>query len=322
MKAIVYREYGSPDVLRLEEVATPAPQADEVLVKVHAASVNDWDWGLLIGKPLANRVGGIRTPKHPTLGSDVAGSVEAVGSQVTRFRPGDEVFGDLSACGFGAFAEFACARETAWALKPAGLSWEQAAAVPQAGALAVAGLSSRQPIAPGQQVLVNGAGGGAGSFAVQIAKSYGAEVTGVDKAGKLELMRAVGADHVVDYTREDFTKSGRQYDLILEAAAHRSISDYRRVLRPQGVCNIIGGSTPWIMAAVLLGPLSSAVGGKRVRLIVLKANRPGDVALLTRLLEAGSVVPAVDRVFPLAQTAEALRYFGTGEHKGKIVITM
>jgi len=322
MKAIVYREYGSPDVLRLEEVATPAPAADEVLVKVHAASVNDWDWGLLIGKPLANRVGGIRTPKHPTLGSDIAGSVEAVGSQVTRFRAGDEVFGDLSQCGFGAFAEFACARETALTLKPAGLSWEQAAAVPQAGALAVAGLRSRRPIALGQQILVNGAGGGAGSFAVQIAKSYGAEVTGVDKTGKLELMRAVGADHVIDYTREDFTQNGRQYDLILEAAAHRSISDYRRALRPQGVCNIIGGSIPRILAAVLLGPLSAAVGGKRVRLIVLKANRPDDVALLTRLLEAGSVVPAVDRVFPLAQTAEALRYFGTGEHKGKIVITM
>jgi NADPH:quinone reductase-like Zn-dependent oxidoreductase len=320
MKAIVYREYGLPDVLSLEDIPTPAPGDDEVLVKVHATSVNDWDWHLLTGKPFINRAGGPFKPKHQVLGCDVAGRVTAVGQAVTRFRPGDEVFGDMSPCGFGAFAEYVRAPEGALALKPAALSFPEAAAVPQAGGLAVLGLRFKRPIQPGYQVLINGAGGGVGTFAVQIAKTHGAEVTGVDRAEKLDTVRALGADHVIDFTTEDFTRIRRAYDLIIDVAAHRPMHAYRRALKPGGVCAIIGGSIPRATLALALGPSLSQLGSKKVGVPLLRANNTQDVAFMTRLLQAGSVAPVIDSVLPLSEIAAAFRRFGAQQHTGKIVI--
>ena len=322
MRAIVYREYGSPDMLSLQDIATPVPGDDEVLVQVHASSVNDWDWNLLTGKPLVNRAGGLFKPKHEVLGCDVAGRVAAVGRAVTLFRPGDEVFGDLSSCGFGAFAEYVRAPQGALALKPAALTFQQAAAVPQAGGLAVLGLRGRRPIQPGHQVLINGAGGGVGTFAVQIAKTLGAEVTGVDRAGKLDTVRAVGADHVIDFSTEDFTRNRRAYDLIVDVAARRPMYAYRRALKSGGVCAIIGGSIPRATLALALGPALSLLGSKKVGVALLRPNNTEDVAFLTRLLQAGSVAPVVDSVFPLSEVAAAFRRFGAQQHTGKIVITI
>lgn len=322
MRALVQDAYGGPEVLHVVEVPTPTPGPDEVLVEVRAASINEWDDGLMRGTPLINRTGGLRRPRRRTLGSDVAGVVAAVGPGVTRFQPGDEVFGDLSVCGFGAFAEFARAPETALAHKPGVLTWEQAAAVPQAGGLAVAGLRCGGPLRAGQRVLLNGAGGGAGTFAVQIARAAGAEVTAVDGPGKLEVLGRLGADHVVDYTTTDFTRTGAQYDLILDVVCHRSVADYRRALRPGGTCGVVGGSTAGLLGAFTLGQVLRLSGGRRVRLVVYRANLAEDVGRLIRLLTEGSIVPVIDRTFPLAAGAEAMRYYGTGEFRGKIVLTM
>jgi NADPH:quinone reductase-like Zn-dependent oxidoreductase len=321
VKAIVYRGYGSPDVLSVQDIPAPVPGDDDVLVQVGASSVNDYDWHLLTGKPWVNRAGGPFKPKHQVLGCDVAGRVAAVGSAVTRFRPGDEVFGDMSACGFGAFAEYVRAPQGALAPKPAALTFQQAAAVPQAGSLAVLGLR-RRPIQPGHQVLINGAGGGVGTFAVQIAKTLGAEVTGVDRAAKLDGVRAVGADHVIDFTAEDFTRNRRAYDLIVDVAAHRPMHAYRHALKPGGVCAIIGGSIPRVTLALGAGPGLSLLGSKKVGVPLLRANNPQDVALLTRLLQAGSIAPVVDSVFPLTEIATAFRRFGAQQHTGKIIITI
>ena len=322
MKAIGYHEYGSPDVVALVDVAMPIPEGDEVLVKVHASSINDFDWHLLTGRPLINRVGGPFKPKHAVLGSDVAGVVEAVGPTVTRYRPGDEVLGDMSTCGFGAFAEYVSAPEGALTLKPAALTFEQAAAVPQAGSLAVTGLVRWRPLEPGQRVLVNGAGGGVGTFAVQIAKAFGAEVTGVDRAGKLAAVRSIGADHVIDFAEEDFTKNGKTYDLIVDIASHRSMSEYRRSLTPRGMCGLVGGSIPRLLLAMAAGPVVSSVTSRKVGVPLWRPNDVDDAAFLTRLLEQGSVVPVVDSVFPLAETAEAFRRFAAQRHTGKIVISI
>ena len=235
MKAIVCTKYGSPDVLQLKEVAKPIPEDNEVLVEVHAASVNDWDWGLLRGKPFLNRLlFGLLKPKIKILGSDIAGRVEAVGRNVKQFQPGDEVFGDISGCGWGGFAEYVCARENALALKPASMTFEEAAAVPQAAVLALQGLRDKGQIQPGQKVLINGAGGGVGTFAVQIAKSFGAEVTGVDSTRKLDMVRSIGADHVIDYTQEDFTQSGQRYDLILDVDGISFDFRLQACIKPQG----------------------------------------------------------------------------------------
>jgi NADPH:quinone reductase-like Zn-dependent oxidoreductase len=322
VKAIVYREYGSPGVLSVQDIPTPAPGDDDVLVQVVASSVNDYDWHLLTGKPWVNRIGGPFTPKHQVLGCDVAGRVVTVGSAVTRFRPGDEVFGDLSACGFGAFAEYVRAPQGALSPKPAALTFQQAAAVPQAGGLAVLGLRGGRPIEPGDQVLINGAGGGVGTFAVQIAKTLGAEVTGVDRAAKLATVRAVGAEHVIDFTAEDFTRNRRAYDLIVDVAARRPMSAYRRALKPAGVCAIIGGSIPRVTVALAAGPALSLLGSKKVGVPLLRANNAQDVALLTRLLQAGSIAPVIDSVFPVTEIATAFRRFGAQQHTGKIIITI
>lgn len=320
MKAIVYTEYGSPDVLHLKEIKKPAPKDDEVLIEVRAVSINDWDWGLLQGIPFMNRLlFGLRKPKHQILGSDIAGRIDAVGRNVKQFQPGDDVYGDLSG-DWGGFAEYVCAREDALALKPAKMTFDEAAAIPQAAMLAIQGLRDAGQIRHGQKVLINGAGGGVGSFAVQIAKLPGAEVTGVDSSGKLDDMRAMGFDEVIDYTREDFTRSGQRYDLIVDVKTNRWVFDYTRALGPNGVYVTLGGSMPRIFQALLLGPLISLISKKHVRFVGLKPNR--DLAYMNELYEAGKVKPVIDGSYKLSEVPEALRHFGAGKHKGKIVITV
>jgi NADPH:quinone reductase-like Zn-dependent oxidoreductase len=274
MKAIVYHRYGSPDVLQLEEVEKPTPGDDEVLVKVHASSVNDWDWGLLRGKPFANRMmfGLLKPKKVKILGLDIAGLVEAVGKNVAQLAPGDEVFGDISGSGFGGFAEYVCARENTLTLKPASMTFEQAAAMPHVGVLGLQGLRYKGEVQPGQKVLMNGAGGGLGTLVIQMAKSIGAEVTGVDSGMKLDMLRSLGADHVIDYTQEDFTRNGQRYDRIIDVAAYRSTFAYKRALAPGGVYGAIGGSSARIMQTLFLGPFIALFGSKKMGVVMLKPN--------------------------------------------------
>ncbi len=313
MRAVVYTEYGTPDVLEVQEIDTPTIKDGELLVRVHASSINSWDWDLLRGKPWITRIGGLRTPQHPVLGADIAGVVEAVGKDVTRFQPGDEVFGDLSASGWGGLAEYTAAKEKAVVHKPPSMTFEQAAAIPQAAILALQGLRDKKQIQPGQKILINGAGGGTGTFGIQIAKSHGAEVTGVDSAPKLDMMRSVGADHVIDYATEDFTKNGERYDLILDVVANRSIGAYKRSLAPDGVCVVVGGTTATLLKALVLG-------GRKVTILVHKPNTT-DLGLLADMFDAGTIVPMIDRSYALNDAAEALRYFGEGGVQGKIVVT-
>jgi NADPH:quinone reductase-like Zn-dependent oxidoreductase len=320
VEAMVYTRYGSPDVLQLREVATPVPKDDEVLIKVHAVSLNRSDWEGLTGTPLYARLGGLRKPRSQILGSDIAGRVERVGSYIKRFHPGDDVFGDISERG-GGFAEYVCARERTLAPKPAGMPFEEAAAIPQAGVIALLGIRERGQVQPGQRVLVNGAGGGAGMFAVQLAKLAGADVTGVDHTDKLDFMRSLGADHVIDYTKEDFTKTGDQYDLILDVVAHRSVFAYQRALRPHGRYLFVGGSVATLFQVLVLGPGVRTTTGKKMRLLVVQPNR-SDLVAITELCEAGRVVPRIDRRYPLRELSQALQELGEGRVKGKTVITI
>ena len=325
MKAIVYTKYGPPDVLDLEEIEKPTPKDDEVLVKVHAASANARDWRLLRADPFLVRLmgGGLLKPKHNTLGSDIAGRVEAVGGNVKQFQPGDEVFGDLSGGGFGGggFAEYVCARENALVSKPADMTFEEAAAAPMAAVTALQGLRDKGRIQPGQKVLINGASGGVGTFAVQIAKSFGAEVTGVCSTRKSDMVRALGADHVIDYTQEDFTRNGQRYDLILAINGYRPISDYKRALNAKGIYVMVGGSTAQIFQALLLGPWMSMTGSKKMGALSAKPDQE-DLVFVKELVEAGKVMPVIDRRYPLSEVGEALRYLEEGHAGGKVVITV
>lgn len=320
MKAVIYTKYGSPDVLQLKELEKPTPSDDEVLIKILAVSVNRSDWEGLIGKPLYARIGGLLKPRRHILGSDIAGRVEAVGKNITRFQPGDEVFGDILAH-MGGFAEYVCVREKALAPKPAGMTFEAVSTIPQAGVIAVQGIRDKGQIKPGHKVLINGAGGGTGMFAIQLAKLYGAEITGVDSTGKLEFMRSLGADHVIDYTREDFTKNGKQYDFILDVIAHRSIYAYMRALKPHGSYYMVGGSVALLFPILLLGPLIRRITGKKIRLLAVQP-RVKDMLYITELCEAGKIVPVIDREFTLSEVPEALRYLGEGRSKGKVIITV
>lgn len=324
MKGIVFTRYGSPDVLELRDVDTPVPKPDEVLIRVHAASVNDWDWQALHGIPFVNRlIFGLLKPR-PTrriLGCDVAGQVESVGADVRNLRPGDEVYGDLSLCGFGTFAEYVCAREDALIRKPLTMTFEEAAAIPQAGVLAASGLRDSGNIRSGQTILINGAGGGVGTFAIQIARLYDVEVTGVDAPGKLDMLRSMGFDHVVDYTRDDFTRSGRRYDLILDVKTNRSVIDCMRALNPDGVYVTIGGTTGRLVQALLLWPLTSMASRRKVR-IGGGRNARANLSYVHNLFEKGKLRPVIDGPYALADVPAALRYFGEGRHKGKIIITM
>lgn len=311
MKAIVYHNYGSPDVLELEEIEKPAPGDDEVVIRVEAASVNPLDWHLLRGTPFPLRLMfGLLKPKHKVLGADVAGRIEAVGKNARRFQPGDEVFGGK----LGGFAEYLCAPEAKIVLKPANISFEEAAAVPVAASTALQGLRDRGQIQPGQKVLINGASGGVGTFAVQLAKTFGAEVTAVCGTGNLALVRSIGADHTVDYTKEDFTRSGQLYDLIFDVVGKRSFSDCKRALKPRG-----------IFLAMSLSPggllLSMAASQKMVLMGVANINQK-DLVILQQLLEAGKMKPVIDRSYTLSEVPEAIRYIEKGHARGKVVITV
>jgi len=322
MKAIVYYNYGSPDVLKLEEIQKPTPSEDEVLVKVHAASVNAGDWRAVRADPFFIRLGGgLLKPKNKMLGIDIAGQVEAAGRNVKQFQPGDEIFGDLYYAGLGAFAEYACADENVLALKPANLTFEEAAAVPGAGITALRGLRDYGQIQPGQKVLINGASGGVGTFAVQIAKSFGADVTGVCSTSKLDMVRSIGADQVIDYTQEDFTQNRQRYDLILDIGANRSLSDYKRALSPKGIYVLAGFSMAAMLRVMSLGPLFSMTGSKKFVVLMPKLD-PKAMVFMKELLEAGKVVPVIDRRYPLSEVPEAIRYLEEGHARGKVVITV
>lgn len=323
MKAIVYKEYGSPDVLHLEEVAMPIPADGEVLVKVQAASVNAADWRLMRADPFLARLytGLFKPTRFQILGGDIAGRVEAVGKDVSQFKVGDEVFGEVSASGFGGFAEFKCARENELVLKPANLSFEEAAAVPLAALAALQGLRDKGRIQSGQKVLIYGASGGVGTFAVQIAKCFGADVTAVCSTAKMELARSLGADHVLDYTQEDFTQSGARYDLILAANGDRSIFDYKRALNEGGIYVMVGGKAGQLFQALLLGPWISMLGSKKMRAVTSKPNQE-DLLFLKELIESGKLKPVIDRRFPLSEVADAVRYIEAGHATGKVVISV
>ena len=320
MKAIVYREYGSPDVLQLTEVAKPAPKDHQVLVKVHAASVNALDWRPFTMPPLLIRLmsGGLSKPKDPSVGVDVAGTVEAVGKDVTEFQPGDEVFGVAP----GSFAEFVANSASKFAQKPANMSFEQAAAIPVAAFTALQGLRDKGQIRAGQKVLIDGASGGVGIYAVQIAKAFGADVTAVCRTRNLDMVRSIGANHVIDYTREDFTKSGHRYDLILAVNGYHPILAYRKVLSPNGICVVAGGAFSQILQAMLLGPFVSMFGNKKIGFMGMAKTAREDLLIIKELLEAGKVVPIIDKCYPLSETAEAIKYLIEEHGRGKVVITV
>jgi len=325
LKAIVCSKYGTPpEVLQLKEVDTPIPEDDEILVKIHAASLNAGDLVMLKGKSLMIRLmNGLRKPKYKIIGDDIAGTVESVGSNVTMFQPGDEVFGISN---FGAFAEYVCVPEDKFfewsALKPANISFEEAATIPMAAATALKGLRDKGQIQTGQRVLINGASGGVGTFAVQIAKNFGANVTGVCSTGKMDMVRSIGADHVIDYTQEDFTRSGKQYDLILDVAAYRSIFNYKRVLSSKGIYVCTGGSMGKWIQAMFLGPLISIRGSKKLGSAGIAQPNHEDFLYLKELLETSKVVPVIDRSYPLVEIVEAFKYLEEGHARGKVVITM
>ena len=323
MKAIVYRCYGTPEVLKLEEIAKPAPADDRVLVKVHAASVNPLDWHYMQGKPYIMRAAaGVGKPDSILMGADFAGIVESVGKNVTRFKPGDEVFGDRD----GAFGEYVSVRENgAMALKPSNMSMEQAAAVPIAGLTALQALRDKGKVQPGQKVLINGASGGVGTFAVQIAKTYGADVTGVCSTRNLEMVKSIGADHVIDYTKEDFTQGSARYELIIDNVGNHALSEYRHVLTPNGALVMVGGPSDnsW------LGPLTAAVKAYFVapfvsqKLIFMLADaNKDDLNVLRDLMQAGKLTPVIDRRYELAETAQAISYLEQGHAKGKVIIAV
>jgi NADPH:quinone reductase-like Zn-dependent oxidoreductase len=322
LKAITTHSYGSPDVLELEAVDEPVVKDDEVLVGVRAASVNPRDWHFLRGLPYIMRPVGLRRPKNGVLGSDVAGQVEAVGKTVTRFRPGDEVFAHVLA---GGFAEYTCIPEEVLGLKPANLTFEQAAAVPLAALTALQGLRDHGRIQPGQKVLIIGASGGVGTFAVQIARSFGADVTGVCSTRNVDMVRSIGADHVIAYTQEDFTQSGQKYDLVFQLAGTRSPSDCRRALTPKGTLVLSSGESDgrWIgpidriVKAVVLSPFVS----QRLGTFEAKQSKE-DLQVLKELIESGMVSPVIDRTYPLSEMPEAIRYLEAGHARGKVVITV
>lgn len=322
MKAVVYNKYGSPDVLELTEVEKPIPEDNQVLVKIHAASMNYGNLVLLKGEPfLARFAFGLLKPKHPIPGGDIAGRVEAVGKDVKQFQPGDDVFGDLSRCGWGGFAEYVSVPENALVLKPANMSFEEAAAVPMAGVTALQGLRDKGKIQSGQKVLIHGASGGVGTFAVQIAKSFGAEVTGVCSTRNLRILQSIGADHTIDYTKEDFTQKKGNFDLILAVNGNQPISVYKRALSRNGTYVMIGGSGTQLTQAMVLGPWISLTGSKKMGSMLQRSNQE-DLIYMKELLEDGKVKPVIDRSFTLSEVPEAFRYFDEGRALGKVVITM
>lgn len=319
MKAFVFSEYGLPDVLHLQEVDQPAPKENEVLIKMMAVSINASDWEFLTGRPLYIRLWGLFKPKYHILGSDIAGIVADVGRNVTKFKPGDAVFGDIFEQ-WGGLAEYVCAPADKLLGKPDAMTFVQAAALPQASTVAMQGLRDAGKIMAGQKVLINGAGGGAGSYAIQLAKYFGAEVTGVDSSAKQEIMRTLGADYVVDFQQADFTQSGRQYDLILDLAASHSIFDYKRSLAPNGRYVMVGGTLAHLFGTLIIGSMLSLTGSRQLGILAHQPNK--NLADIVALVENGQITPAVDCCFPLEETRAAFHHFGSGQVKGKMVITI
>ena len=322
MKAIVCTKYGSPDVLELQDVKKPVPNEDEALVKIQAASLNAADLENMRGEFVV-RIAAPFKPMYRILGTDFAGTIEAVGRQVEQFQPGQEIWGDLSfPLGSATFAEYVCVPEDALRLKPASMTFEEAASIPTAAVVALQNLRDKRPIQPGQKVLINGAGGGVGTFAVQLAKYFGAEVTGVDSSSKLDMLRSIGADHVIDYKQEDFTTGDQHYDLVLNVVAYRAIFTYRRALKPGGMFVYVGGSTSAIFQALLLAPLLTRNSEQKMGIVPWKPNDKADMKYLTELIEAGKISPVIDRSYPLSEVSEAARYLEGGHVKGKLVIAV
>jgi NADPH:quinone reductase-like Zn-dependent oxidoreductase len=319
MKAVIYEKYGPPDVIQLKDIEKPTPSDDEVLVKIHAASVNAYDWHFLTADIFLIRLmgGGLLKPKNTRLGADMAGRIEAVGKNVKQFQAGDDVFGMVN----GSFAEYTCAPESALALKPVNTSFDEAAAIPMAAITALQGLRDEGQIRAGQKVLINGASGGVGTFAVQLAKSFGAEVTAVCSTRNLEQARSIGADHVIDYTKEDFTNNGQQYDLVFAANGYHSLSAYKRALTPRGIYLMAGGSMAQIFQAMLLGSMMSETGGRKMAGVSAKRNQ-NDLVFIKELFETGKIKSVIDKRYPLSEAAEALRYLGEGHARGKVVISV
>lgn len=323
MKAITYIEYGSPDILRYEEVEKPVPNENEILIKIHASSINSYDQRMMRANPFLVRVmgGGFLRPKHKILGADISGRVETIGKNVKQFQPGDEVYGDLSVCGNGGFAEYVCVPETAVVLKPKNMTFEQAAASPMAAVTALRGLRDNGKIASGKKVAVNGASGGVGTFVLQIAKSFGAYVTAICSTRNVESARSLGADKVIDYSQEDFTKKEGEYDLIIGANGFHPISDYKRALSPNGIYVMIGGTGKQMFQSLLLAPLLSLSGNKKMGALSYAPTQK-DLLDIKELLESGKIVPVIDRIYPLHDLATAMRYMEEGHARGKIVITI
>lgn len=318
MRAIVFTRYGSPDVLTMRELPTPQPRAGEVLVRIHAASLNEWDWGALHGTPWINRLMfGALSPSKQILGSDIAGVVERVGDNVTRFKPGDAVLGDLSGT-WGALAEYVCARETQLTMKPDGISFEQAAALPQAGLLAWQALRKFELLQAGRSLLINGAGGGVGTLAIQIAKAHGMRVIAVDSAEKLVALQKLGADEVIDYRRDDFSAHPARYDLILDVRTIRPIRSYARALKQEGIYVTVGGDLDRLLWIYLAGPWLSRTSRRHLRILALQAN--GELDQLCAMVASGALKPVIDRVFPLSGAADAFRHYGTAPFVGKVVV--
>lgn len=322
MKAIIAERYGMPDVLEFKEAAKPNPKDNEVLVKVQAAALNMFDWHLLTADIFLVRLNaGLFKPKYRIPGADVAGRVEAVGKDVTQFKVGDEVYGDLAASGCGSFAEYVAVPEKALALKPVNLTFEEAAAYPMAAVTALQGLRDQGKLQPGQKVLIQGASGGVGSFAVQIAKALGAEVTAVCSTRNMEQVRSLGADHVIDYTKEDFTRNGKQYDLILAVNGYHPINDYKRALTPKGIYVMAGGATKQIFEALLRGSFLSEKAGRKLGAFTAQPKQE-DLFFLKTWAEEGKVKPVIDKRYPLSETAQALYYLGEGHVRGKVILTV
>ncbi len=322
MQAIVCEKYGSPDVLELKEVAKPVPKDDEVLVKVRAASVNAADWHFLRGSPMFMRlVSGLFKPKVKILGGDIAGQVEAVGASVKQFQPGDAVFGDISDCGWGGFAEYVSPKEKALVLKPTNVTYKEAAAIPFAGVTALQGLRDNGNITAGQKVLINGASGGVGTFAVQIANSFGSEVTAVCSSGNLDMARSIGADHVIDYSKEDFTRKNQRYELIMGVNGFHPISAYKRTLSPKGIYVMAGGTGAQIFQGLFLGPILSMTGGKKLRNFVARPKQD-DLTFIKELVETGRIKPVIDKTYPLPEVPDAIAYVEAGHARGKVVINI
>ena len=321
MKAIVCTKYGPPEVLQLKEVEKPTPKENEVLVKVIATAVNDYDWSMVRGKPYLYRLMfGIFKPKRKITGMELAGIIEALGTNATTFKVGNEVYGDISGYGFGSFAEYICINEKALKLKPGKMSFEQAASIPHASMLAVQALIDIGKVQKGEKILINGAGGGFGTFGFQIAQLFNAEVTGVDTGDKLEMMKSIGFDHIIDYKKEDFTKNGQRYDLILDAKTNRSTFNYLRSLSPNGRYVTVGGEISRLLQAFILDPLIHSFNKKSIRIVALKPNK--DLDYINELFEEGKIKPVIDGPYKLNEVPEAIRYFGEGKHKGKVVINI